>query len=395
MNKLISHLIYRLNLESPVFRLPVDVLMMIFREFKPDQPHEHSSLFNPLLVCRTWYDIIIGSPQLWGVVNGNMPLNLARFLIHRTQPHPISIDWPLEGIFNRQSMLDLFIENSMRIRRMDLYAPRWVPSHRPNLRRLLEALTPALEALKVKVEPDHSSWEGGSSSGSLEGFVLSEGSPLKHLSLSDDTTPLESPRFFNLITLALRRSAVPRSPQSLLRVLSSLQRLEALEIQALRSSTGNIEPSTSVILPRLKELILSEMPSTYNAVIFAFIRTPLCSHMKVKDRRSGDESPGSVETLDAVIWGPGNNLAAVLAGGIGSKPTLRRLEIYISPGWIKIESKHAHHGSYTLDFARADGPQLTTLLGTAFSQLPSGPTPGDYTPSSPPSPSTFYPGAND
>ncbi|KAG8945664.1 hypothetical protein FRC04_000625 [Tulasnella sp. 424] len=125
MNKLIAHLVYRLNRESPVFRLPVDVLMMIFREFKPDHPHEHSSLFNPLLVCRTWYDIIIGSPQLWGFVNGRMPFNLARFLIRRAQPHPISVDWPYNGPDNGKSMLNLFTENSMRIRSINVYAPRW------------------------------------------------------------------------------------------------------------------------------------------------------------------------------------------------------------------------------------------------------------------------------
>lgn len=367
---------YRLNLESLVFRLPVEVLMMIFREFKPDQPHEHSSLFNPLLVCRTWYDIIIGSPQLWGVVNGCMPLNLARFLIHRTQPHPISIDWPPNGPFNGQYMLNLFTENSMRIRRINVYASRWSVTNRPNLRRLLEAPTPVLEVLEVKVEPVRISSDGPSGTAALNTFVLSEGLPLKHLSLCDVTTPLESPRLFNLITLALRGSAVPRSPQSLLRALSSLLRLEALDIRALGSSTGNVESSTSVTLPHLKELILSEMPSTYVAAILASIHTPLCSHMEVQDRRSGGESPGSVEALDAVIWGPGNNLATVLAGGIGSKPTLRRLDIYINPGQIEIKSNHAHHGSYTLEFARADGPQLTTLLGTAFSQLPSGPTPG-------------------
>ncbi|KAG8945663.1 hypothetical protein FRC04_000624 [Tulasnella sp. 424] len=220
--------------------------------------------------------------------------------------------------------------------------------------------------------------DGRSGTPALDTFVLSEGLPLKHLSLCDVTTPLESPRLFNLITLALRGSAVPWSPQSLLRVLSSLRRLEALDIQALRFRMGNVESSTSVILPRLKELILSEMPSTYNAVILASIRTPLCSHMEVRDRRSGDESQGSVEALDAVIWEPGNNLAAVLAGGIGSKPTLRRLGVHINPGRIQIESNHTHHGSYTLKFARANSPQLTTLLGTAFSQLPSGPTPELY-----------------
>ncbi|KAG8922890.1 hypothetical protein FRC01_013481 [Tulasnella sp. 417] len=371
LDNLIARLARRLNrVTSSIHRLPVEVLVMIFEEFEPDEPHtdDNTSLFDLLLICRTWYDAIIGSPQLWGCVSVDMPPKIASLVLDRSRFHPISLNWhsyasPREPTTRELiKLLDLAIENSTRLRQIDIHAPRFSPA---NPRNLLQSPTLALTSLQVRVEPRGS--EVGSN-GPLDEFTLLEGPKLQHLSLSDVTTPLNHPRLSNLITLTLARSSVPQSPEDLLRFLSSSQHLEVLDIQDLRNRTGQIRASPLVLLQHLKKLVLARLPSAYSAAILASICAPLCADVEVRDGVVSDDPV--VEALDAVIWRPGNDQAAWLVGRPGSGPGRSRLRVQKLMRWIVVKDVESLEGCLKLEFARSDVPQLMARLGAAISQLP-------------------------
>ncbi|KAG8946766.1 hypothetical protein FRC04_011422 [Tulasnella sp. 424] len=373
MNKLFARFRYRSNLESPVHRLPADVLMMIFQEFKPVRPPANSSIFNLLLVCRTWYDIIIPSPQLWQDFSADMPLKIARLVIDRSRMHPVTVYWPISGTHYRpqrlesSEVLDMVIEHSIRIKKLIV---RSANSSYPNIRKLIEAPMRLLEDLKVLIDLDDFPPDGN---GSLNEFVLSEGLPLKHLYLRDIATPLDSPRLSNLTTLTLSGIAVPQSPQPLLRLLSSSQRLEELHIRNLSSSIGNIESSTPVTLPHLRKLVLWYAPSIYTAAILTSIHTPLCSHVSVKDGLGDGTGSESVEALDAIIWCPGSNVITTLVGGTDLIPVPDWLKVDVGDSWIRVERSETSGASCGLELYRVGIPQITARLGTLFSQLLPGP----------------------
>ncbi|KAG9039315.1 hypothetical protein FS837_001020 [Tulasnella sp. UAMH 9824] len=366
---------------SLVHRLPVEVLAMVFGEFEPSKPHTrgNTSLFDLLLVCRTWYDGIIGSPRLWGWLDAEMPYKIARMVMDRSRRCPIALSWHSFRLprgsrrLEQFKLLDLAIENSTRIKRVDIHLPRWGPT-RPSPRRILEARTPALETLQIRIE------SYGTNTGfnlPFDQFGLPEGPPLKHLSLRAVATPLDCPRLSNLITLTLSRSSVPRSPEELLQFISSSQQLEVLDIQDVENSHGNIigeaGESAPVVLQHLKKLVLSMVPSVYIAAILASIYTPSCSHIVVRDRMTDGRTAVMLELLDAVIWRPGNNQAAALTGRPGLEPEKSTLIVKVFLKWIEVESLRSLRGYRRLQFGRTNIPQLMAQLGTAISQLPSPP----------------------
>ncbi|KIO17274.1 hypothetical protein M407DRAFT_22541 [Tulasnella calospora MUT 4182] len=393
VNKLTARLAYRRNLSSLVHRLPPEVLMTILEEFKPTPPHPDNddSLFDLLLVCRTWYETIIGSSQLWGYFAAKMPYKIARLVIDRSQMHPISVYWHTNQMDIRSAsghlskMIDLAVANSTRIRSVDIRVPG--QSAAANAQRLLEAPTPALETLKVRVGSGDLDWEWDVPSSE---FVLSEGSHLNHLSLQYMTAQLDTHRFSNLVTLILAGSSVPHSLKQLLHPLSSSQRLEVLEIQdSGRRVDGKFRDNAPVELLYLKRLVLSGIPGLYIMAIIASIYIPSCHYVVVRDRRvldggdedSDEEDPdeeamedtAAIEGLDAIIWRPSNDQAASLVGGTDSGSGRSALSIQIFIRRITIETLNSLQGHRELLFARTDIPRLMARLGTTISQLPSPP----------------------
>lgn len=154
IDKLVTHLAYLHSPPPRVHRLPPEVWGMILQGFGPWSPHQwdQKSLLPLLLVCRKWYDIITGSPQLWGEISTDMPYEIARLAIDRSQKRPISVDWRVSYVPHTSrrrdlsNMLDLAIANSTRIRSLAVSVPH---AGRKNPRKLLEAPTPALETLQV------------------------------------------------------------------------------------------------------------------------------------------------------------------------------------------------------------------------------------------------------
>ncbi|KAG8891744.1 hypothetical protein FRC00_013165, partial [Tulasnella sp. 408] len=232
---------------------------------------------------------------------------------------------------------------------------------------LLQAPTPALETLQVR------NLHVDSENSPSDEFTLSEGPPLKHLSLDDITTPLNHPRLSNLITLALTGSPVPKSPEQLLHILSRLQQLEELAIKHLQNGTWEGRASAPILLPYLKKLDLSHLPSIYIATILASIYTPSCSHIVVHDWGRSEEGVEALEALDAVIWRPGNDQAALLLGSSSSRSERSGLYVQRLVQWIGVKSPMSLDGYRELEFSRVDVPRFMTQLATTISQLPSPP----------------------
>ncbi|KAG8913083.1 hypothetical protein FRC01_004752 [Tulasnella sp. 417] len=371
VDELIAHLSHRWNLASSIHRLPSEVLAMVFREFEPYSPG-HTHLLDLLLVCRVWYDTIMGSPELWGSFAAYTPYNIARLVIDRSQTLPISVDWDtsVEARYrwprrrDPTKVLGLAIENSMRIKSINVYS---LTRNDSDLRRLLEAPTPILETLRVVSED----FVVGETTDGDPDFVLSDGSQLKHLSFRDITTLLDSPRLSNLMTLSLETSAVPDSLQLLLGILSGSQRLEVLHIRDKERSLEEYQAEDQVVLPHLRELVLSQVANIYVAAFLASVYTPSCSHVEVKDKREILESDSeAVRALDSMIWRPGNDQGVVLLGGTDSHMISRSLDISIASSRIVVDSLDER---CRLEFNRLDITEIVARLSTTLSQMPSLP----------------------
>ncbi|KAG9039314.1 hypothetical protein FS837_001019 [Tulasnella sp. UAMH 9824] len=376
IDKLVAHLAYLRNLSSPVHRLPPDVWVIILQEFGPWSPKRwvNTSLFPLLLVCRTWYDTVTGSPQLWGRhgINTNMHYEIARLVIDRSRMHPISVGWYASRERDLSKMLDLAIANSTRIRSIDMIVSR---RNREDPWKLLEAPTPVLETLKIR--GDINPWDGGPSDSVFDKFTLSEGPPLKHLSLRAVMTPLDSPRLSNLITLRLGGLSIRNLFRQLLRTLSSSQRLEMLCISEPEHNVGQLplQASEPILLSHLKELVLNSVPSIDSGAILASICAPSCFHVAVIDMRFSEESSAEIDGLAAAIWGPDNNPAASLLGAATSEPGRRAVKVELDPVTraVSIASLEPLREHWDVKFYRNDTRRLIDQLGRAISQLPSPP----------------------
>ncbi|KAG8914481.1 hypothetical protein FRC01_004039 [Tulasnella sp. 417] len=377
LDQLAARILYLWNTACLVHQLPVEVLAMIFGEFRPTPPGSDSStsLLDLLLVCRTWHDVIVGSPQLWDYFGAEMSYKIAQLVINRSQTSSFSVKWdtwnlPLEP---RKSglcrMMDLLIENSTRVQKIDIRASR---SGRPSLQKFLSAPTPKLETLRVQVELYGSDEDGYEP---LDYIILSDGPLLEHLSLQNVDTQMNSPRFSNLVTLQLEHSTSSMLFENLFPVLSSSRRLEKLHIRGYSAKDDGGRATTPITLPHLKELVLSGVRSRYTVAMLASIYTPRCSHVEIDDHGGSlskmDEE--AVEALDAVVWRPGNDQATVILGGADSTLRPSALEIGMYHAVVTVRSPKMAEPHCNLRFARVDVPRMVKGLVTILSHWHSCP----------------------
>ncbi|KAG8926893.1 hypothetical protein FRC01_008260 [Tulasnella sp. 417] len=370
LDRLIARILYRRKMATLVHELPPEVLVMIFGEFRPTRPGfaNNTSLFDLLLVCRMWHDVIVGSPGLWKYFDARMPHKIAQLVINRSQTSPFSVRWhtfiinhgDIESKLLR--MLDLLIENSKRVQMVDILASRWP---RPRLLKLFSAPTPKLETLRAQVLQYDRDEDGHEP---FDNIILSDGPPIKHLSLKSVGTQINSPRFSNLVTLELDHVGSSMLLQNLLPVLSSSRRLEKLHVTGYSTSDEDVAAKTPVTLPHLKELVLSVMRSRYAVALLASIYTPRCSHAEIHDIGVNPTDEEAVEALDAVVWRPGNDQATVILGGGDAKLRHSALKIGIQHAVVTIQSPPTEEPYCNLSFARVDVPRMFQRLVTILSQ---------------------------
>ncbi|KAG9005159.1 hypothetical protein FRB90_010530 [Tulasnella sp. 427] len=346
---------------------------MVLKEFKLARRSCDTCLIDLMLVCKRWHEIIAQSPQLWCHLEAPIPRRIAKLILARSQPYPLNVDWSLSYLVKRparddlESLVEVVAEHSNRISRLDVEVPSFSAAH---IRTLLEAPTTTLESLRVRVEghgSDSDDEEG------LERFDLSEGLPIKYLNLDDVSTPLDTPRLSNLLTLALSHSAVPFSPQRLLQTLSGMQTLEYLSIySAPELLESPRKSSTWVTLPRLKTLSLFNVPTFYNASLLTHIYTPACDQIVLYDKASWSLTGVSESVLDDGLWDLQNKQTTVLLGGTKYALAQKSLEISLSDRTVTITSPRDTRDRINLTFTRINTRSLRNGLARAVSQMPLG-----------------------
>ncbi|KAG9002001.1 hypothetical protein FRB90_011458 [Tulasnella sp. 427] len=400
INKEIDQVLLRIstkiNRASSIQRLPAEVFMMILHEFKPvRRPPSKSydtNLFDLLLVCRSWNDLIMDSPQLWCYLDSRMPHRIAQLALDRSKPHKLNIAWDKDAAKgdswdNAVALKKLFVNNLDRIRGMEIETTEVEASEH---RRLLEGPTPQLERLRVTVVHDRRIML--IMDDTLESFKVSDGPPLKYLDLDGVQTTLHSPRFSGLLTLILTGCAVPNSPKRLFHALSVLKRLEVLWLYGISNwEVRNTRPSSysPVTLPRLKRLSIWDIRAEWTALILANLYTPFCSDVQVNDIYTEEyHQPELAEPFDATLWRPGNSQAAVLLGAAGPVPLCAELWFWVCSDEILIRSHEntpaqepsnmvksrdttPSPGRMELMFNRTDSEGLFTKIVTVVSQLAS------------------------
>ncbi|KAG8899057.1 hypothetical protein FRC01_010685, partial [Tulasnella sp. 417] len=316
---------------TPTYRIPAEVFEMIFKMTMQMTEGGRTvgslrTLLGLMRVCRHWHTTILNCPRLWTYLDGGLPPHVARRVIERSRGLPIlSLDWGTYDEDNsdeqKRATWWMITENSSRFKSMDLTI--WGETE-DAIWSVLESTTTALESLTIEVQCECTGE-----------FTLSRGGPLKYLSLNDVSLNFNSQRLSGLVILRLYGSAVPRSLKKLIRLLGvAAAQLEELTIRDCNSRT-DYRPSSSITLPRLKEIELKAISNSYSTALAATIYAPACSYIRIEE-----SDPGPSEILDPTIWQPGNTqVAAFLGLHSGSEPRALQISIAVIFSTINIKVK--------------------------------------------------------
>ncbi|KAG8960788.1 hypothetical protein FRC05_006562 [Tulasnella sp. 425] len=299
-DELISRIQHRRNLAAPIHRLPEEIFKTILEMIGTD-------VRDLLLWCqvgRLWHATIFNSPRLWTRMDSGLSPKMARWVLNLSKGLPLSMLWSATHNDRRirHPVLDIAVQHSSRFRWMDLAVDR---KDSFEIKRLLESPTPVLESLAVAPDPP-----GGWDDPEIMEFALSEGAPLKHLTLSYLTITVDPHRLSKLVTLNLTGSAVPASLGTLLQILSTSAQLEQLIILRNTRVEEVPQPSPLVTLPRLENLEIDWVTDDYCMALLASIYAPTCSRLYLDDVRGSQH----IDSLDALVWKPGSAQAAALLG---------------------------------------------------------------------------------
>ncbi|KAG8923695.1 hypothetical protein FRC00_005944 [Tulasnella sp. 408] len=302
--------IYR-NSVASIHQIPAEVFELILHKATDGKATESVlRLWTLMSVCRHWHNTIVNCPRLWTRLDPDLPVEVTRLIIKRSKGLPVlSLRWPFytetkdftrqdsdyesEDLTDQDKVWKIVRQNSTRFRSMKFLI--WSKDGL-QIRSLLESTNTALESLTI--------YSYYTRHGGLGPFALSHGPPLKHLSLRDISFNFDTPRLSGLVTLRLTGSAVPRSLETLVQVLSAAAaHLEELTIFDSKW-TDDYRPSSSITFPRLTKLDLSEITASYCTTLVAAIYAPACYDIRAIELE--DDGYGPAELLDATIWRPGS-----------------------------------------------------------------------------------------
>ncbi|KAG9002000.1 hypothetical protein FRB90_011457 [Tulasnella sp. 427] len=372
MNQLMLNLSLQLNHTSPIHRLPSEVLTIIFQEFKPGrQVSPDTNLFD---------------------LTGHTALALLR-----SNPQPIHVELmpKLRGSIEEwKDVLDALVRSSERFKDLEISRKGGVVL--PLGGQLQGLQTPRLERLRVTNHVVADEWPLIPLA--ITRIRLSNGTPLKHLDLTDCMAYFDSPYLSGLKVLILTGYG-HRDTSDLLRTLTFLHQLEVLWIFEIAywSPRRKMKPnaSTQVTLPHLRSLVLADVQSNWSAEVLGHLNVPLCFDILVHDvtpDRSDYGYPvhGHIEDVDDWIWQPGNLQASLLLGAAESTPDARSLSIDVNLCMICIRSDVASRrrdvgrifqnrdtafkpGYINLAFKRRDPTSTLKRIASVMLTLPSCP----------------------
>ncbi|KAG8942795.1 hypothetical protein FRC04_003490 [Tulasnella sp. 424] len=374
-DELISRIQHRRNLAAPIHRLPEEIFKTILEMIGSGGPG--TDVRDLLVWCqvdRLWHATIFNSPRLWTRMYSGLSPKMARWVLNLSKGLPLSLLWNTTYNYGgmRDPVLDIAVQHSSRFRWMKLGVDQ---EDSFEIKRLLESPTPVLESLTVKASPP-----GGRDDAEVMEFALSEGAPLKHLTLAYLTLTVDPRRLSNLVTLDLTGSAVPASPGTLLHILSTSAQLEQLIILRNTRVEEVPQPSPLVTLPRLENLEIDYITDDYCMALLASICAPTCSRLYLDDVGGSQH----IDSLDALVWKPGSAQAAALLGfnsrlesrisgvptTVSIPPISTTISVTSSATWVRLEEKDSVC-SRDLHFERSEPLKLLKRIGESLPHRPS------------------------
>ncbi|KAG8916117.1 hypothetical protein FRC01_003365 [Tulasnella sp. 417] len=254
-------------------RLPVEMVVEIFRNVL-DSDALCPPTFIPYLerlkrlasVCSAWRRLVNGTPGLWAVLESTCPLDFLPTVIRKAKGSPLNIRCADSGRYpgiNRHSATAFLcsvipLANKWATLYVDLPVSTEPPTH-----QLLEKNTPSLRKVLCK-------GTGGSVAKPFGGPTPR----LKELHLHSVSIDWSFVELKDLSALVLVDSQAP----SISQLLAILDRSPELELMELRHSEVNVTDAPSaasnIILPRLKDLILSDIRQQAISFITRSIHSP-------------------------------------------------------------------------------------------------------------------------
>ncbi|KII88198.1 hypothetical protein PLICRDRAFT_54047 [Plicaturopsis crispa FD-325 SS-3] len=207
------------NRSAPIHRLPVEIIVAIFREAQPHIPNT-VALHTLAAVSRDWRAITIGTPFLWSSLKITHRRPLELFKIELERSCPLSVDIAINSTLSYHTDIDetriheaydLIVQNMERVRSLSIRASK-KKGLRLHLNRLRSVSAPALSRLTIACETDeHPSRPPGAWVPPPAVPLFEAGPPrmLARLSMRGTSIRFCLPPLHGITTLQLNRQTVP------------------------------------------------------------------------------------------------------------------------------------------------------------------------------------------
>ncbi|KAG8883214.1 hypothetical protein FRB97_007036, partial [Tulasnella sp. 331] len=287
-----------------IYRLPFELLHKIFRiccgveESEYLQQHPWPMYTSPCTlahVCRVWYDVSKGSPDLWSILRSNQPRSLSGWWLELSRDSPLSID------------ISNFTGRKMRWRwpsvTQAIHRWWWVRLH-----LAVEVLPPALETTSAP-RLEHLELVVAHGPTMILDLFNDHAPNLRHVSLTNlALRDWGSPVLRDLRTLELLDvpSHEPSLPH-LIGILIGCPDLEKLVLKVSRVDHENEEPQgvgglvSAIQLPCLKILHLNNVGWKTIRALLAMIRTPCCSDYHFSSFERTENDPHAIIPQDILF----------------------------------------------------------------------------------------------
>ncbi|KAJ7684225.1 hypothetical protein DFH06DRAFT_1155060 [Mycena polygramma] len=341
-----------LILRSPARRLPVEILLAIFRmcskSFAPTVAlwadrqkhcHAHAPLFAVGQVCARWHDIVMGTPSLWSTIDfpervwedlrPEKMLILLKTVIERAAKSALHVVLPPRGAASSK-VVDLLVKHSQR------WETAAFTGRFPGLERLSKGKFLLLKSLELHLVDVQVAALG-------TGNLFHVAPKLKHLVVSEPLLRLARPHIQQLQTLECIGVTLPKVTSA----LSSMAGLSSgttcrLELQLLWTGSQRripyLTPTSSDIgtlsiefpqpncAPDVTDILANlTLPCLENLTFRSEYVSPLpWPHADFLALSSRSSFPTHLRSLDIADFSIG---AAELAETLSALPLLQRLEI--------------------------------------------------------------------
>ncbi|KDQ07324.1 hypothetical protein BOTBODRAFT_180758 [Botryobasidium botryosum FD-172 SS1] len=308
--QVISALRIRHNEMNPIYRLPNEVLALIFQFTESSRgntlcPLERRAPLNLLGVSKVWRDVALTTPQLWTKIDA-MNASLKSKFMERSLSYPLYIDvlpgreYALSDDEDASELSSRQKEVSKAFDRQRNHFPDFIESLQPHAERwaslrlqgikmlgshtLLHFPVPKLEVLHV-----HTSGLGTEARLAANTPFGGETPSLRDLHLAGIGMPLDWPAYVGLTRLHFERIRYNYSTiQQLIQILAACPLLEALALDSIQfASPPGTAPSQPIHLAHLRHMKLNGLTRGVESYVLRSILFPPFLRVEMTPRVDG------------------------------------------------------------------------------------------------------------